>query len=584
MPKRYFVTRHRGAVTWAARNGLRARKVETSNFDPAVLQPGDVVMGILPMHLVAEVNRRGGHYWNLTMDVPPEWRGRELTAEEMTACHARLEEFRVLQLGPRTEHMGTPEVWDETDAGDRPALHLCIATGQQLPNAATIRLTPWDRVAIFASPRMRESADRLAAYVRDEARRRGHAAGEEALRYPLPEHSQLPAVRAAVQTALRDLRAQFPQHRLVLNITGGLKLMTLGFADVLRAQARILYCDAERGVIETVEPEGVEPIPLGPELDIDAYLRVQGFVVRSGGRVDDAQRRRIEARRRLTATLALKLVDLASDLRARFHSLDGASQITKGSGALLHALAARAVETGRRGRFEPLQRATLDANQSLGAVSTALLDHLSDAGLLTKRTRTIARPPQVGGGVEVEVELVFADADAAHYVAGGYLEEFTWLSARAAGLPDSHVALNAHLDPLLQRAARKTDTLNEIDVAVTWNARMLFIECKAGRQLRDGLKSQPILNKAAAIRDGMGGSQAESWIVGNASLSTTDEADIRARAKVLRLAIRTGEGELARMPTTMAEWARLPPPAFDWKDEILPLAAPGKKAVRKKRG
>jgi CRISPR-associated protein Csx16 len=88
-----FVTRHAGAVDWAARQGLAARMV--SHLDPADVGPGDVVMGTLPVHLAAEVCARGARYLHLTLDLPPEARGRDLTADDMARFGAKLEEFIV---------------------------------------------------------------------------------------------------------------------------------------------------------------------------------------------------------------------------------------------------------------------------------------------------------------------------------------------------------------------------------------------------------------------------------------------------------------------------------------------------------
>lgn len=92
----YFVTRHPGAVEWAQRRGIEAQMV--SHLDPTSIRPGDVVIGTLPVHLVAEVCARGGRYLHLTMNVPPEARGRELTADDMKQFGARLEEYKVRKV------------------------------------------------------------------------------------------------------------------------------------------------------------------------------------------------------------------------------------------------------------------------------------------------------------------------------------------------------------------------------------------------------------------------------------------------------------------------------------------------------
>ena len=60
----YFVTRHRGAVEWARACGIEAEHLE--HLDPAILQPGDVVLGTLPVAVVAEVCLRDARYMHLT--------------------------------------------------------------------------------------------------------------------------------------------------------------------------------------------------------------------------------------------------------------------------------------------------------------------------------------------------------------------------------------------------------------------------------------------------------------------------------------------------------------------------------------
>lgn len=89
-----LVTRHPGAIEWAARQGVKVDR-QLGHLDPAVIQPGDVVIGILPVHLAAEVCARGGRYFNLSLDLPESARGRELSAADLDAFGARLEEFAI---------------------------------------------------------------------------------------------------------------------------------------------------------------------------------------------------------------------------------------------------------------------------------------------------------------------------------------------------------------------------------------------------------------------------------------------------------------------------------------------------------
>lgn len=92
---RYFITRHQGAVQWSADQGYVFDHY-LSHLDPShPFEQGDVVAGILPVHVVAQLCAQGVIYLNLSLDMPPQWRGQELSAAQLRACHARLERFVV---------------------------------------------------------------------------------------------------------------------------------------------------------------------------------------------------------------------------------------------------------------------------------------------------------------------------------------------------------------------------------------------------------------------------------------------------------------------------------------------------------
>ena len=94
----WFITRHPGAIEWAARRRLRIDRV-LAHLDPAIIAPGDTVIGILPVNLAARVCERGARYFNLSLDLPIEARGRELSADELEAFGARIEGY-VVQPSP----------------------------------------------------------------------------------------------------------------------------------------------------------------------------------------------------------------------------------------------------------------------------------------------------------------------------------------------------------------------------------------------------------------------------------------------------------------------------------------------------
>lgn len=107
----FFVSRHPGAVEWAARHGIQGA-VLISHFDPESVESGDDVIGTLPINIVAEVNRLGGTYQHLSMDLPADARGRELTADEMEQYGARLETYYAASSTHATADVDVGE-WDD---------------------------------------------------------------------------------------------------------------------------------------------------------------------------------------------------------------------------------------------------------------------------------------------------------------------------------------------------------------------------------------------------------------------------------------------------------------------------------------
>lgn len=90
----YIVSRHPGALRWLSSLGHDTSEV-IAHMDEVQLKPGDLVIGTLPVHHVAEVNRQGARYLHICMQLPAWARGRELDVAEMTAFKAQLQEFRV---------------------------------------------------------------------------------------------------------------------------------------------------------------------------------------------------------------------------------------------------------------------------------------------------------------------------------------------------------------------------------------------------------------------------------------------------------------------------------------------------------
>ena len=93
----YFISRHPGAIEWAARQHMQVDQ-RLAHLDPAIVKAGDTVIGSLPVNLAAKVCAAGAVYRHLSLDLPAEMRGKELTADDMERLGAYVERFDI-QLG-----------------------------------------------------------------------------------------------------------------------------------------------------------------------------------------------------------------------------------------------------------------------------------------------------------------------------------------------------------------------------------------------------------------------------------------------------------------------------------------------------
>jgi CRISPR-associated protein Csx16 len=92
----YFVSRHQCAVEWIKRQSVEI-DFFIEHLDGHQITSSDTVIGTLPLHRAAKVCQLGARYINLTMDIPAERRGKELTVELMDQFHARLESYLVVR-------------------------------------------------------------------------------------------------------------------------------------------------------------------------------------------------------------------------------------------------------------------------------------------------------------------------------------------------------------------------------------------------------------------------------------------------------------------------------------------------------
>lgn len=90
----WFISRHPGAKAWALAHNLHVDRW-ADHLDPAEIEAGDIVLGTLPLHIAEKICSLGARFFALTLDIPFEMRGRELSLDSVQRYHGHLEEFIV---------------------------------------------------------------------------------------------------------------------------------------------------------------------------------------------------------------------------------------------------------------------------------------------------------------------------------------------------------------------------------------------------------------------------------------------------------------------------------------------------------
>ena len=341
-----------------------------------------------------------------------------------------------------------------------PTLHICLVSRQTLPNLLPFLLPDRPEEAILlVTPEMRAGAATLEGLLRERCvkatRREVTAASHE-----------------AVREAVLNILAERDDARIVLNLTGGTKLMALGALDALGVgDYAALYVDTEAQSLVRFRPEyAVTPLPA--VLDVKTCLRAHGLRIKADSAAPTPAPRR----------------DLTSALVAR------AGRLGRALGAL-NGLARQAAE-----------------------VSACLTVHVDDRLLREPRFLEAVTLFNDAGLLRLTgASLSFASEADRAYVNGGWLEEHVFSALyplRAGGT----------LTDLRRNVEVTTDdgVDNELDLALTASNRLYVIECKTKRADVDTARMDDAIYRLETLRQGMGGALGRAVLVSYRPLREAD--------------------------------------------------------------
>jgi hypothetical protein len=302
---------------------------------------------------------------------------------------------------------------------------------------------------------------------------------------------------------------------IVLNATGGNKLMSIAFVEAFRGIAsRILYTDTAHRRIEYLatarDAPAPAPTPMTDVLDVPDYLRAQGCQFR-GAASDAADWQQCAQARKAACKFLGKHI--------------GDTHLQHFVGAL-NALADKALERMTDRQEERLAAPVQSFTRPPRGRWAEAMDVLTQAGVLDWTP-----------GSEY---LRFRDVAAAQFARGGWLEEYAYHVVRDADVHDARLGVTGVWD-------NEQAMVNEFDVLACHLNQLLFIECKTLR-LHDQ-NDNAIAYKLDSLGEDVRGLFGSTWLL--SAREPTDTLIARARRARIRL---VPPVELQRLRQLVREW------------------------------
>lgn len=352
----------------------------------------------------------------------------------------------------------------------RAEYHLLLCTDKMEPKAQRLKTL---------------IADKLEACVEDIRILKG---------FPENDFQQIKEYVAYLENHVRE---KWPDSRITLNITGGNKLMSIGaFQASTELVDQVIYTDTHHNQLQVIHSRdgNNQPIPLGSLLDVETYLAANGKVLtESQNSTDFHWQDRTESRQELTCWLGDNIRHLVNR--------EGSSFFRNINAVATKAIQAKDGFFGRQELYTELRGPWGEA-----------LERLNNAGII----RWHYSDPK---------KIVFPSLEKARYVNGGWLEEYLWIKATSLDIGD--VIANAEFR---NDDDAWNDTLNEMDLLVCHNNRLLMVECKTA-VFDKGHKDADVLNKLSNIGREAGGIFCDKLLVSVHVLDQTQAHSVTARAQ-----------------------------------------------------
>lgn len=489
----WLVTRHKGAEEWASLVGVCPDAgCVVASLEPKRVEAGDLIVGTLPINIAAEIVAKGARYLHLSLNLPPEARGQELSPGDMRKYGARLEEYEIRKT---TDYQGATAPEGQTE---RPVVMICIASEQTLPNLLPLFKWKSDGKPVAALHVVCSDSKKIEQAVRNIQNVISRLNVEASIHVGMPEGPLIDIQDFASHT-LKKIRDQHPNGHFVLNATGGTKTMAIAMLHALGPNGDAIYCDTDRERIEFIQPARQAAIPLPVSgLTVDLILMAHGL---EASKTQSMTLGWLEkARQRESCTAYLRKLAAAGESEHFFAALQSILYIAL-----------------------PDNKKPFKAKVAQHEIK----------GKVPKNFKHLCAKLEHAGLICISDEgYEFPDADAARYLKSDWLEEMLALAVdlicqrRNIGGQQWRSGMC-----VVARGATSDKALNEIDMALAYRNRLLVIECKSGAGASKD--DQNITNKLETVGGYIGGRLADKWLL--CSRVIYGQATLRERCNTLKI-------------------------------------------------
>jgi CRISPR-associated protein Csx16 len=448
----HLVTRHEGTRLWMeelAKDGRLPFAIDRwlDHLDLSLLQAGDVVVGTLPLHLAAELHERGIVFWSLDLALPAEYRGKELSVQEMQqfarpfTCYAVQ---RVQQVA-----METPKAAPSPPAAAKPSLGMIVVSAQTPPAAIGWLHQPTEEVWLLATSSVSDQTAQLEHWFAQQPN------PPQVVVKGLDEKDHARLLQQAEDWA-GQLAAE-ARPAVVLHLTGGTKLMTLALHQAFERRAEAFGSRLSGLYADTKNKQIIDPIRRDwPVRDMQSALTVRDHLELRGYEVKNAASTQAYYSAWLGrhALFDILLEERNKPLRRVLFDLFHCAQRVK---SIAHQDGGRVVSVDRNALHEGSSWSDLEA--ALGGALGAAMKN--DAGI----------EHCFKGKNRGRLELIFKNRpseEEARFFTGAWLEY--WLATQA---------MRAGVDDLAISFTIADKVTNEIDLIMSCGNQLLVAEVKS---------------------------------------------------------------------------------------------------------